>query len=486
MSSSSPGDPSPGSRFPGLGASGGTEASTDADAGSRSAAPREAPAEAEPSSFDFAEDREAEQQRLDALDRYDALDTTPEPVFDEITELAAYLFDAPIAMVSFIDEHRQWFKACIGLERTETTLDASACIYTIQSEGVTVISDTRSDARLADAGPLLDEPGIRFYAGAPLTTSDGHHVGTLCVIDETPRAGTNERQKRHLQRLADLVVDEMELRREVAVRARREEQLNEARRAAEEARREAEGERRAAEQAQQEAEAAREEAEEANAVMTRFFAGIAHDLQTPLTRIRLFADLLKKSLDDGANRYIQKIHASSDRMSSMVESLQDLAQVRSGQIAVSPEPTDAVDVVASACEAAQTDADASGQTLERRLPEAPVRAEIDPDAYRRVVDNLIANALQHTDDGDRIVVDIGTDDGAVRLSVEDTGPGIPPDTLDTLFEPFTRGDSDADGMGLGLAISKDLVEAMDGKITVESTPDVGTRFDVVVPQADPA
>jgi signal transduction histidine kinase len=304
-------------------------------------------------------------------------------------------------------------------------------------------------------------------------------------VDTTPRAGTNDTQKRHLQRLADVIVDEMELRREVQVRARREDQLEEARRAAEEVRRTAERERQAAEAAQQEAEEARAEAEEANAAMARFFAGIAHDLQTPLTRIQLFADLLKKSLDDPDNRYIRKIHTSSDRMSAMVESLQDLAQVRSGQVVVDPEPSDVAGIAASACQAYQPDAADAGCALETDLPDEPACAAVDPDSLRRVVDNLLRNALQYSGDGDRVTVSVESAEETVCLSVVDTGPGIPEETLDTLFEPFTRGDNDGDGMGLGLAVSKDLVEAMDGRITVDSEPGEGTRFDVIVPTTSP-
>lgn len=492
----SSGDPSPASSSPNDASSntdvsrsrGATSESADAASASGSPGERDTPRETSgerASSFDFADDPKAEESRLKALDQYDALDTEPEPVFDEITELAAYLFDAPMAMVSFIDEKRQWFKACIGMDRSETDLDASACVYTIQSEGVTVIPDTQADPRMSSDRPLLDRPEIRFYAGAPLTTSDGHHVGTLCVVDTTPRAGTNDTQKRHLQHLADVIVDEMELRREVQVRARREDQLEEARRAAEEVRRTAERERQAAEAAQQEAEEARSEAEEANAAMARFFAGIAHDLQTPLTRIQLFADLLKKSLDDPDNRYIRKIYTSSDRMSAMVESLQDLAQVRSGQVVVDPEPSDVAGIAASACQAYQPDAADAGCALEADLPDEPACAAVDPDSFRRIVDNLLRNALQYSGDGDRVTVSVESAEETVRLRVADTGPGIPEETLDTLFEPFTRGDNDGDGMGLGLAVSKDLVEAMDGRITVDSEPGEGTRFDVIVPATSP-
>ena len=441
---------------------------------------------AAPSSFDFAPSLSEEERRLAALYRYDVLDSEPEQVFDDIAKLAAQLFDAPIAQVSLIDESRQWMKSCVGLPCQEVPLDESICIYAIQSEGVTVIPDATADERLAEIPMVAGEPGIRFYAGAPLTTSDGQRIGTLCVVDTEPRRSVRESKRQHLRRLAGIVIDELELRREVKERARHQRALEASRQAEEEA-------RRAAEEAQA-------EAEEANATMTRFFAGIAHDLQTPITRVQLFADLLKRAIDGESNRYIQKIHAASERMSSMVASLQDLAQVRSGQLVLDTQPTDVADVVASACRAAEPDA--ADRTLETDLPAAPVRAEVDPDAFRRIVENLIGNALKYTAPGDHIAVSVrgpGTalpepSDGvpdaadgsssAVRIAVEDTGPGIGDGALDTLFEPFTRGDTDGDGMGLGLAVSKDLAQAMGGDLRVASEVGQGTRFVVHVPATD--
>jgi len=443
--------------------------------------------DASPSSFDFAPSTREEERRLAALYRYDALDSEPEQVFDDIAELAAQLFDAPIAQVSLIDENRQWMKSCIGFSCQEVPLDESICIYAIQSEGVTVIPDATADERVADIPMVTGEPGIRFYAGAPLTTSDGQQVGTLCVVDTEPRQRASESKRQHLRRLAGIVVDEMELRREVNERARHEQALEASRQAEKKA-------RRAAEEAQA-------EAEEANATMARFFAGIAHDLQTPITRVQLFADLLKRSIDAEANRYIQKIHAASERMSSMVASLQELAQVRSGQLVLDTQSTDVADVVASACRAAEPDA--TDRTLEIDLPDTPVGAEVDPDAFRRIVENLIGNALKYTAPGDRIAVCVrgsgaalpeppagvpGLSDevpqSAVRIAVEDTGPGIGDEALESLFDPFTRGDADGDGMGLGLAVSKDLAQAMEGDLTVTSEAGVGTRFVVHVPATD--
>jgi len=150
--------------------------------------------------------------RLEALRRYDILDTEPEPAFDRITELAAHLFEAPTAIVNFVDANRQWFKSTVGLAEDETGLDVSFCVYTVEKGEVFVVENLAEDERFAD-NPYVTEHGVRFYAGAPLITPDDRRLGTLCVLDTQPRSPSEAA----LDRLADLaamVVDELELRRE--------------------------------------------------------------------------------------------------------------------------------------------------------------------------------------------------------------------------------------------------------------------------------
>ena len=166
-------------------------------------------------------------ERLKALRRYDILDTEPEPAFDRITTVAAHLFDAPVSIINFVEEDRQWFKSTVGMDEQETGLDVSFCIYTVANEAPFVVEDLAADDRFAD-NPYVVDDGIRFYAGAPLTTPDGQRLGTVCVLDTEPRSPPQE----HLDRLSDLaamVVDELELRREHAERKKMAERLRRSR-----------------------------------------------------------------------------------------------------------------------------------------------------------------------------------------------------------------------------------------------------------------
>ncbi len=153
-----------------------------------------------------------ERSRLRELRAFDILDTPPEQVFDEFARLAASIIGTPIALVSFVDEQRQWFKARYGLAATETPREFAFCDYAIQGDKVFVVPDATHDARFVDNPLVTGDPNIRFYAGAPLLTPSGEALGTLCVIDRVPREISAE-QKDALQLLSSHVVAQMELRR---------------------------------------------------------------------------------------------------------------------------------------------------------------------------------------------------------------------------------------------------------------------------------
>ncbi|MBE9159791.1 PAS domain S-box protein [Nodosilinea sp. LEGE 06152] len=150
--------------------------------------------------------------RLEALRRYNILDTPPEAGFDRITALAARLFNVPVALISLVDDSRAWFKSAYGFDRQMVQRQASICSYALLTDQVLVLPDVRQDQRFASNPLVHGEPGVRFYAGAPLLTKDGFAVGTLCILDAQPRDGLSADQQSVLADLAALVVDELDLR----------------------------------------------------------------------------------------------------------------------------------------------------------------------------------------------------------------------------------------------------------------------------------
>ena len=154
-----------------------------------------------------------EPQRLDALRRYEILDTPPEQAFDDIVALAAQVCGTPIAMVSLVDEGRQWVKSGIGTSFGGTTRELAFCSHVVlDPDRVMEVNDARADSRFAQNPFVKDQDGIRFYAGAPLVTPDGYALGALCVIDQTPR-WLNDAQREALRILSRHAIAQLELRR---------------------------------------------------------------------------------------------------------------------------------------------------------------------------------------------------------------------------------------------------------------------------------
>jgi GAF domain-containing protein len=153
-----------------------------------------------------------EARRLKVLWQYEVLDTVPEEVFDELVELAAAICEAPSALISLVDESRQWFKARVGIDARETSRDVSFCGHAILQPELFIVPDASKDERFKDNPLVTSEPNIRFYAGAPLVSPDGHALGTLCVLDKQPRE-LKPSQLKALRVLARLVVSQLELRR---------------------------------------------------------------------------------------------------------------------------------------------------------------------------------------------------------------------------------------------------------------------------------
>ena len=170
-----------------------------------------------------------ETARLAALRRYRILDTDPERAFDDLATLASQICGTPIALITLVDAKRQWFKARVGVSIAETSRSVSFCSHAIQHRDLFVVSDASKDGLFRDNPLVKGDPHIRFYAGAPLITHDGHALGTLCVVDTVPRTLTREQTdalhalKRQAEAQIELRGNLIELHQALAARDRAEE-----------------------------------------------------------------------------------------------------------------------------------------------------------------------------------------------------------------------------------------------------------------------
>lgn len=152
-----------------------------------------------------------EDLRMQAVGRYEILDTPPDGAFDRITSLAARIFDVPISTITIVDHDRIWFKSKFGLDADQIGRDPGLCASAIIDDEPWIVNDASSDPRTLENPLVRGELGLRFYAGAPLRTGDGHNLGTINIIDRVPRE-LSEGETLTLKQLAEIVVDELELR----------------------------------------------------------------------------------------------------------------------------------------------------------------------------------------------------------------------------------------------------------------------------------
>lgn len=396
-----------------------------------------------------------EKERLEALQRYGILDTAAEADFDAITTLLSAICETPIALVSLVDRDRQWFKSKVGLAAEETHRDLAFCAHAILQDEVMVVPDATRDPRFADNPLVLDDPNIRFYAGAPLITPDNFAIGTLCAIDVKPRELTPN-QRMALKTLSRHVVDLLELR----LRLQQTHDLNQA-------------------------------LEKASAERSRFFANMNHEMRTPLSAILGFSRRLQKRVEkDVVPAYVHEgvniILDSAQRLADMVDDVLDISKIDAGKMTLQRQPFDPVELLRGVVNTVSVVAEERGVNLLFQVPDQmPASVTGDAKKIGQIVLNLLSNAVKFTPAGKQVRLDCEYRDQRLMLGVTDEGVGIAPQDIDRIFLPFEQISADTPedtkGTGLGLAIVRSLVDLMDGSVDVTSQPGRGTRFTVVLP-----
>ena len=390
-----------------------------------------------------------ETARLAALRSYRILDTPAEESFDRLTRLASRVLGVPIALVSLVDESRQWFKSRVGLEAAETPRRDAFCAFTIVGTEIMEVNDARQDPRFASNPLVLGPPHIRFYAGAPLVTSDGS-IGTLCVIDQQPRR-LSDVERQILADLASVTRDTLDMRITVA-----------------------------------QAAAVRGELERSNQDLDQFASLTSHDLQEPLRTVANLSLFLSRryaqDLDGVGRESLELMGESVDRMQQLIEAVLTYSRLgKSRELRTVDLGSVVVDVL--------QDLSAAVKKSDARIHLGVMpTVHVCESEIRLLFQNLIGNALKfkrpHV--APEVVISAEEDTDEWRFAVTDNGIGINSEDFERIFLIFQRLHSRKTygGTGIGLAHCLRIVESHRGKIWVESREREGSTFFFTLPKGE--
>lgn len=383
-----------------------------------------------------------ELERINKLHAYDILDTPAENTFDKIAILAAQIFNTPIAQVTFVDRDRVFFKTNISpLQATEVKREDSFCSVAILQEDITIIENTLDIPELMENPFVMMNNGVRFYAGAPLRTSEGLNLGTLCVLDTQPREVTTE-QLKMLETLSSIVMDELELR--LATR-------------------------------------------KALRTQTDMMNRIVHDLKNPNMTISLAAELIKRKADDPkiVADFADRIKNAANNVLNGLNNLLDLSQIENGDFKLNIKEVNIVDVLKVVKANFELLAKTKKQGIKVNCNCSPI---IFGDAVRlqEAFENLLSNALKYAYKNTVVAINVSIKDDQLLIEFKDEGQGLNEEDLNKLFVKFARLSAIPTGRehsnGIGLSIVKMLVELHHGKVWATSEgKNKGASFFISLP-----
>lgn len=401
-------------------------------------------------SFYCQEPSDYERERLSILRSCNILDTPNEDCFDSLIHIVQETFNTRIALISLLDENRLWFKAKAGVVLKEVPREVAICSYSVLYNNVTIIQDLSQDVRFKD-NPLVKDPhNIHFYAGAPIFV-DGYKIGTVCILDSKPRHNFTGLDAIKLSEYAAIVSDLICMKRNVSIEKER------------------------------------------SYAKSEFIHELSHEIKTPLNVITGISKILLHSKDIAADKtkLIKVMNNSAETLSQLVSTISDIEMIENKKLVIERAPFDIHKCLSDITKSMSVLAGNKNLALKTDL-KALKNKIIDTDELRlkQVLINIIGNAIKYTDEGriefkvyDHAPV-LGRDD-YIQFSIRDTGLGIPEKDHGKIFNRFERVDRRThhrDGSGLGLTITKNIVDHLGGIINFESEIGKGSHFWICFPK----
>ncbi len=398
-----------------------------------------------------------EQDRLNKLLEYQILDTPEEADFDDLVMLASNICNTPIALISLIDDKRQWFKARKGIDVRETAKELSFCQYAIQSNELYIVENAPQNVLFATNPFVTGPPNVVFYAGMPLTTHDGFNLGTICVIDREVRS-INEQQKEALKIIAKQVIKLLELKLSI----------------------------KRGKEATRKLEEVALELNDANKVKDKIFSIVAHDLRSPLRNINSILDMYKEG-DVSEREAGDLMHSLSNKVretADMIDNLLNWAKTQINNTEPYIEEINLLTLIESKVQKFSLNAQEKEISFEVQIAK-DLNVKCDIEMLRIILRNLISNAIKFSPVKGCIVLSASVKDNQAIVCVEDSGVGIVNDDIEKIFSKTnhisTYGTNNEKGTGIGLQLCQDLLEKNNGKIWVESEQNKGSRFYFSIP-----
>ncbi|MCC5940385.1 MAG: GAF domain-containing sensor histidine kinase [Balneolaceae bacterium] len=391
-------------------------------------------------------------KRLEALNSYKVLHTGAEEEYDELTRLAASICASPVAIINLLDDREQWSKSLYGIssDQRSTPRKSTVCQYAIQKIDLFEVPDLSVDERFKDLSHVKNDPKFRYYLGAPLENNDGLIIGTLCILDFTPKRLDAEK-KNQLRILANQVMAHLELRKQNA------------------------------------------ELKRLNQYHVQLMKMLSHDLRAPLNGIIGLTDLMIETEDfviSGAESksLIKGISQSAKQLKQMISEIFNYALLDSEGFKIDSQKADLRETIQKMKSLYEPLARFKNIDLQFTGSNNLANVQIDKEKFEQIFGNLLSNAIKYTENGGSVqstlerIPEYGST--SIILRVKDTGTGMTEEVREMLLKGLSVKSNqkpDVDSTGIGMTIIKRFVDLFNGKLEITSSPGAGSEFTITLP-----